>query len=145
MDHQRMQQFYPHTSNIQSTPSYSPHSSLPILPNTHPHHRLSPNIPTKPSIPPSLLRAAPTPPTATAAPATSSTRSGRGNKGNGKEPNAPDKPLTPYMRYARKHWDGVKCGNHEAKLADISRILGGMWRELDKKSKQVWVEKKIIK
>ena len=122
-------QFYPHSNPSQS--------SLPLPPPAHPHqlHRLSPSVPSNPIVPPSLLRGGPSPTPLTGSAAT--TRSGRGTKANGKEPNAPDKPVTPYMRYARKHWERVKTQNLEAKLADVSRILGGMWRELDKKSKQV--------
>ena len=131
-------QFYPHSNMSKPNAAYPPQSSLSLPPHahTHPLHRISPSIPTNPSIPPSLLRGAPSP-TAPLAGQATTTRSGRGTKANGKEPNAPDKPVTPYMRYARKHWERVKTQNSEAKLADVSRILGGMWRELDKKSKQV--------
>ena len=123
-------QFYPHSNSGKAPPNYLQHSSL-SMPPSHPH-RLSPNI-TNTSVPTTLLRG----PSPTAGASGPGTRSGRGTKANGKEPNAPDKPVTPYMRYARKHWEMVKVQNTEAKLPDISRILGGMWRELDKKTKQV--------
>ncbi|KAI6646569.1 Adenosine deaminase [Oopsacas minuta] len=134
-------QFYPHSNTSKTTPNYLPHASLPIPP-THSHpHRLSPNMVTNPSVPPALLRG-PSPTAGITVPGLVGTpgRPGRGAKANGKEPNAPDKPVTPYMRYARQHWDRVKTQNSEAKIADVSRILGGMWRELDKKSKQIFFD-----
>ena len=132
------QQFYPHSNISKSNTAYPPQSSLSLPPSAHTHqlNRLSPSVPSNPIVPPSLLRGAPSP-TAPLAGLGLIMRSGRGTKANGKEPNAPDKPVTPYMRYARDNWETVKTQNLEAKLSDVSRILGGMWRELDKKSKQV--------
>lgn len=49
-----------------------------------------------------------------------------------KDPEAPKRPMSAYMFYAQEMRQNVVQENPNAKLVDVSKILGEMWNKLDK-------------
>ena len=46
----------------------------------------------------------------------------------------------PYMRYSRKVWDSVKAQQGSAKLWEVGRVIGAMWRDLPEDEKSEFIE-----
>ena len=59
----------------------------------------------------------------------------KNNKKKDKDPNKPKKPLSAYMFFASNYRNEVKKANPEATLGEISKMLGGIWQELESDDK----------
>lgn len=54
-----------------------------------------------------------------------------------KDPNAPKRPLTAYMIFSQEHRQEVREENKDAKIGEISKILGERWKKLSDEEKKV--------
>tara|TARA_B100001094_G_C18189482_1_gene806138 strand:- start:4379 stop:4810 length:432 start_codon:yes stop_codon:yes gene_type:complete len=64
-----------------------------------------------------------------------------GKRKKDKDPNKPKKPLSAYMFFTQDYRDVVKKENPEATLGQISKMLGGIWSELESDDKLPFEQK----
>jgi hypothetical protein len=57
-----------------------------------------------------------------------------------KDPNMPKKPKSGYMFFCDEHRANVMKKNKNAKMGDVSKILGNMWGKMGAEEKQPYVE-----
>ena len=57
-----------------------------------------------------------------------------------KDPNMPKKPKSAYMFFCDEHRQTVMKENKDAKMGEISKILGEKWKKLSDKDKEQYVE-----
>ena len=58
-----------------------------------------------------------------------------GKKKREKDPNKPKKPLSPYIHFTNSYRNMIKEQNPNAGLGEISKMLGGIWQELESNDK----------
>lgn len=46
----------------------------------------------------------------------------------------------PYMRFTKQVWDQVRDQYPHMKVWEISKVIGSMWKTLDDKEKQVYMD-----
>ena len=56
-------------------------------------------------------------------------------KGGTKDPNKPRKPASAYIHFTNSYRDMIKEQNPNASLGEISKMLGGIWQELESNDK----------
>jgi hypothetical protein len=51
------------------------------------------------------------------------------------QPYPPKKPLSAFFLYKREVFDRVRSQNPDAKIADMVKIISGMWAQIDEATK----------
>jgi ABC-type transporter MlaC component len=57
-----------------------------------------------------------------------------------KDPNMPKKPKSGYMFFCDEHRRVVMTKNKSAKMGEISKILGNMWKKMDEEEKKPYMD-----
>jgi len=58
-----------------------------------------------------------------------------------KDANAPKRPASAYFMWMNENRDRVKFENPEAKMTEIGKIMGDMWKEIGEEAKKTYQEK----
>mmetsp|Transcript_62846 Transcript_62846/g.153005 ORF Transcript_62846/g.153005 Transcript_62846/m.153005 type:complete len:1347 (+) Transcript_62846:632-4672(+) len=62
----------------------------------------------------------------------------------GKDPTAPKRPMSAFLAFSNDNRKAVKSVHTEMSNADITRILGQMWKELSAEDRRVYQEKEVL-
>mmetsp|Transcript_62851 Transcript_62851/g.153031 ORF Transcript_62851/g.153031 Transcript_62851/m.153031 type:complete len:600 (+) Transcript_62851:632-2431(+) len=62
----------------------------------------------------------------------------------GKDPTAPKRPMSAFLAFSNDNRKAVKSVHAEMSNADITRILGQMWKELSAEDRRVYQEKEVL-